>query len=131
MPEEVVLATDTELYEAGRAHMAAGELEAAHNALRLSAEANPHFKTLELLGECLLKLGRPKEAIVPLAAASALNAGIRAPSLLAQAFLALGEHGRAAHFASRVLTLAPGNRPALEVLSNPAVQAAAARAAGV
>ncbi len=81
VPEEVGLATDTELYEAGRAHMAAGELEAAHTALRLSAEANPHFKALELLGECLLKLGRPKEAIVPLAAASALNAGVRAPSL--------------------------------------------------
>jgi uncharacterized protein (TIGR00725 family) len=88
-----------ELYEQGRAHLKAGRLQEAVEAFRSSAEVSPHFKTLELLGECYVLLGEPKRAIVPLAAASTLNEQSRAPSLLAQAFKQLGDAQRAAEMA--------------------------------
>jgi tetratricopeptide (TPR) repeat protein len=100
------------LYHEGRTLMEAGNLEQAVQRLKQSVEMAPHFKTLELLGECLLKLRRPLEAIVPLAAATALNNQVRAPSLLAQGLLECGEFLDAGQFASRVLEKAPGNRVA-------------------
>lgn len=118
------------LYHEGRALMEAGEFEQAVQRFRQSMAAVPHFKTLELLGESLLKLGRPLEAIVPLAAATALNNQVRAPSLLAQAFLQCGEFLEAGEFASLVLKKAPGNRVAREILEVPAVKLALARSRG-
>jgi hypothetical protein len=85
--------------------------------LRESAEAAPHFKTLEVLGELLLELGRPSEAIIPLAAATTLNGQVRAPSLLAKALLAEGSRvdaRRAAHIAA---ARDPNNRLARAVLA--------------
>lgn len=61
------------LYHEGRALMEAGNLEQAVQRLKQSVEVAPHFKPLELLGECLLKLRRRLETIVPLAAATAWN----------------------------------------------------------
>lgn len=69
------------LYEAGRAQMAAGNLNEAVAAFRRSIDACPHFKALELLGECHARLGEFTHAIIPLAAATALNRGSRAPAL--------------------------------------------------
>ena len=103
------------LYETGRAALAAGHVEAAVAAFLESVLEEPHFKTLELLGEALMLLGRPKEAIVPLAAASTLNRQVRAPALLAQAFLKLGREADAYAAAQDALTRDPNNRMARSV----------------
>lgn len=109
--------------------MASGQLEDAVVSFRESAAVYPHFKCLELLGECLLKLDRPLEAIVPLAAAARLNRQVRAPALLALAFLRIGEAERAAEVAEEVCAQAPGNRVAKQVLADPVVARALARRA--
>ena len=67
------LETGHAFYIAGREQMDAGHLDAAIAAFQRSIDAQPHFKTLELLGECQLQLGHFKQAVVPLAAATALN----------------------------------------------------------
>jgi tetratricopeptide (TPR) repeat protein len=104
-----------DLYHRGREAMEAGALDEAVARFRESAAEWPHFKTLELLGECLLRLGRPREAIVPLAAATALNRQARAPMLLARAFLELGTYRDAFDQAEEALRRAPDNKQALEV----------------
>jgi hypothetical protein len=107
--------------------MGAGDLEQAVQRLKQSVEAMPHFKALELLGDCSLKLQRPLDVIVPLAAAPALNNQVRAPSLLAQAFLQCGEFLQAGEFASLVLKKSTGNRVAREIMEVPAVKLAHSR----
>ena len=114
------------LYERGCVHMASARLEEAVHSFEQSIAIYPHFKCLELMGECLLELGRPIAAVVPLAAASRLNAQVRAPSLLARAFLEIGEFDRALELAEEVLGRAPGNRVAKQVLGHPSVQEALA-----
>ncbi|MBN8711165.1 MAG: hypothetical protein BGO12_14370 [Verrucomicrobia bacterium 61-8] len=106
-----------EAYEAGRKFMAEGFYAGALERLQASLEACIHFKTLELIGECHLKMGNPHAAIVPLAAASGLNPGVRALSLLARALFEDGDHVHARQIAERVLQQAPGNQVALEILS--------------
>jgi hypothetical protein len=96
--------------------MESRDFESAIRAFGASIAMDPHFKSLELLGECLLIVGRPIEAIVPLAASATLNPGIRARSLLARAFLECRDYRRATEFATRVLAAAPGNRLAKQVL---------------
>ena len=105
------------LYRAGREHMDAGRLEEAVAVFQRSVEELPHFKTLELLGECLVRLKRDGEAIVPLAAATGLNRGVRAPYLLAEVFLRMGERGDARLAAEEALRRDPNNRRAREVLN--------------
>jgi hypothetical protein len=83
--------------------------------LEESAELDPHFKTLELLGEAWLRKGVPQNAVVPLAAATTLNDQSRAPSLLAEAFAALGEDLEAHRIAKVALTRDSGNRRAKAV----------------
>ena len=104
-----------DLYHRGRMAMEAGALEEAVALLQQSISEWPHVKTLELEGECLLKLGRSREAIVPLAAATALHPSARPPGLLAQAFLALGHYAEALDFAEEALRRTPGDPLALEV----------------
>ena len=94
-----------------------GKLEDAAHLFQESILLSPHFKTFELLGECLLQLKRHNEAIGPLAAAVALNKGVRAPSLLAEVFLALGENRDAREFAELALSRDPNNKKAKEILS--------------
>jgi tetratricopeptide (TPR) repeat protein len=72
------LSSSERLYREGRRFMDAGAWEQAIQRFTASVEAAPHFKTLELLGECFLELGRPKDAVVPLAAAARLNPQPRA-----------------------------------------------------
>jgi tetratricopeptide (TPR) repeat protein len=110
--------------------MASGSFEDAARVFRESIAADPHFKALELLGECLIKLDRPREAIVPLAAASALNSQVRAPAMLAEALLRCGEFGKAGEFATRVLALAPNNKTAKRVMSVPEVKEALSEQGG-
>jgi tetratricopeptide (TPR) repeat protein len=104
-----------DLYHRGRVAMEAGSLEEAVAQFRESISEWPHFKTLELLGECLLRLERPREAIVPLAAATALNRQGRAPALLAQAFLELGTYRDALDQAEEALRRAPSNKLAIGI----------------
>ena len=103
-------------YEAGRAHMAAGKLDEAVAAFRLSMEVEPHFKTLELLGECHMRLGELTRAIVPLAAATALNRQSRGPALLAEVFERLGQPTKAAEMARTALERSADNQRAKAVL---------------
>jgi tetratricopeptide (TPR) repeat protein len=104
-----------DLYHLGREAMESGALEEAVALFRESILEWPHVKTLELEGECLLRLGRPRDAIVPLAAATALHPSARPPALLAQAFLALAHYGEAIEFAEEALRRTPNDLMALEV----------------
>jgi tetratricopeptide (TPR) repeat protein len=104
-----------DLYHLGRMAMDRGALEEAVALFRESILEWPHVKTLELEGESLVRLGRPREAIVPLAAATALNPSARPPAMLAQAFLALGHYSEATEFAEEALRRAPDDPLALEV----------------
>jgi tetratricopeptide (TPR) repeat protein len=104
-----------DLYREGRQAMEAGALEDAIGLLRQSIVEWPHFKTLELLGECLLRLDQSREAIVPLAAATALNRQTHAPALLARAFLELGTYRDAFDQAEEALRRDPANKEALKI----------------
>lgn len=97
--------------------MDAGFLKEAVTLFQQSALARPHFKTYELLGECLAQLERYSEAVVYLAAATAINRGVRAPSLLAQTFLKLDLLSDAKSAAQTALSQDPTNRLAKEILA--------------
>jgi lipopolysaccharide biosynthesis regulator YciM len=92
-----------------------GELDAAIVQLQDAAEADPHYKTLERLGEAWLNKGQPKRALVPLAAATTLNQGVRAPSILAEVLLTLGEPIAAHRIAKLALERHSTNRKARRV----------------
>jgi tetratricopeptide (TPR) repeat protein len=109
------LAESLALYEEGRALLNAGEWVSAIAKFEASIAANPHFKTLELLGETLLKAGEPIRAIVPLAAATSLSKGVRAPSLLAEALLAAGDRFKAHEVAKLALERDSNNKRAKTV----------------
>src|SRR6478672_7806240 len=100
------LERSTELYKAGREKMEVGDYRSAIALLNESNTAFPHFKTLELLGECQLDQDRPLEAIIPLAAAIGLGSSeFKAMYLLAKAFLALGRSRDAAKFLDLALAI--------------------------
>jgi tetratricopeptide (TPR) repeat protein len=103
-------------YELGSALLKSRDYAGAIEALEESAALYPHFKTLELLGEAWLEKGEPLKAVVPLAAATTLNAQVRAPALLAEALLALGEDVRAHEMARLALGRDPKNRKARAVI---------------
>ena len=103
-------------YEAGRALLDAGDLGGALAELETSVSEYPHFKALELLGEAWLRSGRPGRAVPPLAAATTLNGQVRAPSLLAEALLALGDELKAYEVAKLALDRDPNNEKAQAVL---------------
>jgi tetratricopeptide (TPR) repeat protein len=106
----------SQAYERGRLLLESGDFVGAIVELEASVTANPHFKSLELLGEAWLRTGQPARAIVPLAAATTLNAQVRAPSLLAEAFLALGELIKAYEIATVALQRDANNKKAKAVL---------------
>ena len=103
------------LYEQARHAMDRGALEEAVALFEQSNADCPHFKALELLGECFIRLGRAQEAIVPLVAAATLNNGVRAPTLLAQVFLELAQYQDGLNMAELALSRHPGNRIAKQV----------------
>src|SRR5688500_6699798 len=96
------------LYNSARAAIDAGDLVGALALLEQSLAGDIHFKTLELIGEVRCRLGRHREAIIPLAAATGLNRGSRASCLLAEAFLELGEWSDAQAAATESLRRTPG-----------------------
>lgn len=97
--------------------MSSGDTGSAIDALEKSVEAYPHFKALELLGECLISSGRSREAIVPLAAATTLNKGVRAASLLAKALADVGDVERSKEIADLALSRDPHNRLARSIVA--------------
>ena len=105
-----------EAYEAERAAMAVGEVDRAILHLEESIAEYPHFKALELLGEAWLKKGEARKAIVPLAAATTLNSQVRAPSMLAEALLTLGDMLEAHKVATLALDRDINDRKAQAVL---------------
>lgn len=109
------LGEDRALYNEAREAMDQGELDRAVELFRRSSELYPHFKTLELWADCLVGLGRLTEAVVLLAAATTLNRGVRAPSLLSEVLLKLGELHDAREMAEIALARDPRNRKALEI----------------
>jgi tetratricopeptide (TPR) repeat protein len=82
----------SELYQRGREAMDLHKYEEAAALFRSSVELRPHFKALELLGECLLEGEHASsEAIVVLAAAAGLgNQSSRSLFLLAKALSLTG-----------------------------------------
>lgn len=95
--------------------MEAGELDKAVALFRASAEKQPCSRTYELLGECLVKLGRNEEAVMPLAAAMAIDRRSSAPTLLAEVFLALERQVEALKVAGEAVARAPDDRRAAAV----------------
>lgn len=114
--DEMNLIESRELYEKGRSSMEEGNLDEAIEYFEGSNREAPHFKTLELLGECLRKKNRIKESIVPLAAAVALNRGVRARSLLAESLLGVGEFHQAKEHAEEIISQSPNNCIAAGIL---------------
>jgi tetratricopeptide (TPR) repeat protein len=109
----------TELYKAGREKMEAGDYRSAIALFNESNTAFPHFKTLELLGECHLLQEQPLDAIIPLAAAVGLGSNeFRAMYLLAKAFLALGQNRNAIQFLDLALKINPTFKAAGELRSS-------------
>jgi len=104
------------LYQEARAAIGRGEYQEAVDLLRRSIDEMPHFKTYEALGESLLTLGAPTSAIPYLAAATILNAGVRAPSILAETLLDLGLNDEARSVAELALSRHDKNRRARAVL---------------
>ena len=107
------LSQSFDLYRQARELMEKNQLEDAVRLFQQSIVLSPHFKSLELLGECFIRLNRLPEAVVPLAAATTLNQGPRAPSLLADVFLKLEDSDRANEVAEIALSRDPNNRIAL------------------
>lgn len=104
-----------ELYEEGRRVLESGNCADAIPLLRSSAEAAPHFKSLELLGEAYMNVGHLSLAIIYFAAASSLNTQVRAKSLLSKALYEFGDYYLAKSKAEEVLDQSSGNRIAKEV----------------
>lgn len=109
------LSQSSYLYRQARELMEKDEFEDAVPLFQQSIALSPHFKSLELLGECFIRLNRLPEAVVPLAAATTLNQGVRAPALLADVFLKLEDYHQANEVAQIALSRDPNNRMALNV----------------
>lgn len=95
------------LFERARDEMDAGNLERAISLFVESNQLQPNYKTCLLLGDCLLRVGRAKDAVIPLAAATTLNRQGIAPTLLAEVFLELGEPFRAVELVKIALDRQP------------------------
>jgi len=68
--------------------------------------------------ECEIKLGHDAQAIKPLTLATQLNKGIRAKTLLAQAYHNIGEFEKSLALANLVLLSAPNNKIAKAIVNN-------------
>ncbi len=105
-----------QLYDRGRIAMQDDFHEEAISLFQHSATLKPHFKTLELLGECLLKIGRNTEAIIPLAASATLNTGVRSLTLLAEALFLSKDVMKAKEVVNAALKKDENNRRAKKLL---------------
>ena len=105
--------------------MEKGNIPLAIGSFRQSMALEPHFKTAELLGECLLGHGKPTEAILYLSAACGLGTNaFRAKYLLAKAFLAVEDNDEALHHLEDALAMNPDYKDAQKLLKSLASKAA-------
>ena len=106
------------LYYQGREAMDRGDLQAAVDLFQQSIDLFPHFKTLELQGECLLTLERPSSAIIALAASATLGSRpFRSLYLLAQALVQIGDNRKAIEKLNEALAMQPDFASAKALLS--------------
>lgn len=113
-------ATDvaSRLFQEARDALGRGQVDSAAAKLRESAERAPHFKTYELLGECLLTQGHLEEAALFLSAGAGLgNRQGRPRYLLARALLQLDEPVLAAEKLREVIEMQPEYRAAHTLLA--------------
>lgn len=107
-----------ELYDLGRQAFDTGDFRRCAELLRASAALEPHFKTMEVLGEALLRLGEPRESILWLAAAAGLSPKqVRSRLLLAEALEAIGEIGDARIQLAEALRVNPQYKSAAAMLA--------------
>jgi tetratricopeptide (TPR) repeat protein len=103
-------------YGIGREAMADGDYQAAIRHFIASNTAFPHFKTLELLGERYLHIGKPFEALLPLAAAIGLGSNaFRATYLLGRAWAEAGHPREALKHLDRAVEMKPDYKRAREL----------------
>ena len=85
------LAESERLRNQARGAMSSGNFEHAATLLRRAIDLHPASINFDLLGQCLLRLGRPREGITFLAAAAGLGHNqFKSRVNLAQALYALG-----------------------------------------
>lgn len=105
------------LYQEGRLAMDKRDFTKAIKSFELSSQLSPHFKTLELLGECLLNINKPNEAILALAASIGLGSKpFRARYLLGRALIQIDEKSDAAYQLNEAITLKPDYKTARDLL---------------
>lgn len=102
-------------YLKGRTEMDAAHLEEAIMHFRKSFRIEPHFKTGELLGECLLKLGNPEQAVEVLEKSVRISRAARPAFLLAEAHRKIGDLDAAKNAIEESLRCNPTYGPALEL----------------
>ena len=103
-------------YYKGRNEMDGNRLDDAVCHFRKSLALSLHFKTAELLGECLLRTGRVTEAIEALGFTMSNGAAARGPFLLAESYLKAGDRDAAKSAAIESLRRNENYGPALRLL---------------
>jgi len=106
------------LYEEGRSAMEAGNVDKAVELLEKSTLLAPHYKTLELLGECMLERKEFARAVIYLAASASLGTNQARPRfLLAKALLHAEEPQAAIPKLEEALVINPDFKAARELLT--------------
>lgn len=106
-----------EVYRLGVAAYERGDHEAALDMFRRSFEIQPHFKSLEKIGECLMRMGSLSEAVADLRRAVSLNPrSSKTAVLLGEALLQGGDAANARLVAMSVLRRKGDYGPALRLL---------------
>ncbi len=104
------------IYQEARRLFEQGRFGDAQALFAESARVDPHYKSYELYGECLLRVGRPADAVLPLAAACAFNRGARPRVLLARSLAQIGRATEARAWLAEALERQPGYGPAVAAL---------------
>ena len=98
--------------------MRSGDLTKASQLFKRSIAAFPHPKALELLGECLIRQGQYRKALLYLGASAGLGQKpFRARFLLAQALAEMGETDDARTHLEEALRLNPDYARARQLLA--------------
>jgi tetratricopeptide (TPR) repeat protein len=107
----------SDLYQLGRVAYDAGRQAEAQSLLRASALLKPHFKTLELLGECCFQAGQLADAALFLAASVGIAPNqARARLLLAKVLSSIGDRRLARLQLVEALRVNPQYRAARDLL---------------
>ena len=108
----------TELHDLGRQALDAGDLQLCVEYMRAAAALEPHYKTMELLGEALLRLGNLDDSVLWLAAAAGLSPKqVRSRFLLAQVLESREQIGDARIQLREALRVNPQYKSASEMLA--------------